>query len=38
MRRAVTIFADWLVDEVRADARRLSTASRAARASARQYN
>lgn len=30
-RRAVTLFADWLVAEVRADARRLSTVSRAAR-------
>jgi DNA-binding transcriptional LysR family regulator len=38
MRRAVTMFADWLVDEVRADARRLSTVSRAARAAVRQYD
>jgi LysR family glycine cleavage system transcriptional activator len=35
MRRAVKMFADWLVDEVRADSRRLATMSRAARASVR---
>jgi len=36
MRRAVSMFADWLVDEIHADARRLATMSRAARASTRQ--
>jgi LysR family glycine cleavage system transcriptional activator len=36
MRRAVKMFADWLVDEVHADSRRLATMSRAARTSARQ--
>lgn len=35
MRRAVKMFADWLVDELRADSRRLATMSRAARASVR---
>lgn len=32
MRRAVTMFADWLADEIRTDARRLATMSRTARA------
>lgn len=34
MRRAIKMFADWLADEVRTDARRLAMLSRAARASA----
>jgi LysR family glycine cleavage system transcriptional activator len=38
MRRAVKMFADWLVDEMRADSRRLATMSRAARASVRQHD
>ncbi len=38
MRRAVKMFADWLVDEMRADSRRLAAMSLAARASARQHD